>query len=479
MPEAAAGVVLAALGLCGLAYAVPTLSLALIVAVALLIVSFAIRRPLRLTLADVWTFGFVYLFLSELALSRDGVELLFGADVTNEAEAFIVAAFGFSLLGYAFVVERGRQHWSTPAPPRTAATRVLPARQIQLPVPLALVTGLMSITVVLAIFFALNPSQLLDARYARDFSSGPLLLAIVALMIVQCVAAAYCASRYNYSSPLTLAFIAVSGLSLVALYAMGTRYFLGYALTGILFYAVNPLQELTRRRAAIFVAGVLALAAMQAGMRASRTVGLADLSLGDFADRMALPESYLSSEGMLRINAWVHEKRAYELPNRPFSNGFTFYWWVPRSLWPDKPTMDGNWLLYEVMDETGFREGHSVAGSFAMPALLDFGPYLGSLFAVMYGALLAALELYALRHGERRDPYSPITALLPFGVFFMVRSLQTSVIFLTVCTLMLLPFMLVAARGAPGRAAAVRVRTTTPMRLRSSAAARVVATGER
>jgi hypothetical protein len=210
------------------------------------------------------------------------------------------------------------------------------------------------------------------------------------------------------------------------------------------------------------VAAAIAFLALQGTMRASRTTGLVDLDAAELAGTLANPETFLSSEGLLRVNAWVQEKQAWTDPSRPFENAFILYWWVPRSWWPDKPAMEGRRLIEDVMDEGWFSANHSVAGGFAMPALLDFGPWLGALFAAIYGIGLGALQRFAWRHRSLADPASLVVSLAAFGVFFTARGLHVSLIFVSLCLVWLLPVLWIERRRPGTVVRAVARRTTRP-----------------
>src|SRR5262245_29317454 len=106
--------------------------------------------------------------------------------------------------------------------------------------------------------------------------------------------------------------------------------------------------------------------------------------------------------------------------------------------------MDGYWLAREVMTEGNVGAGGSVAGGFALPALLDFVPTLVIVVSILYGPILAAAERFACRHSDATDRASIFTALLPFTVFFAVRSPQTSIIVFQTCAAVALPFFLMS-----------------------------------
>lgn len=458
-----AGLVL--LAMLGAGLRADTLGASVVAVGATIGVGLARRRPFQLLLIDVWAGAFVYLYASDLVLTKEGVLATFGPDVTVDAEAFLVASFGASLLGAAWVDRFTAQREAPGAPvPRHA-----PGLQ-----PSAALSALLVLTtaaVVAFVFWVITPAQLFaTARFERSFSDTATRPLLIAAVVMQPILAAYVTRRYRARGPVLWAAWLVAPLSALALYASGTRFYLGFMLCGVLHFVVEPLRPMPRRRRAAIVAAALALLALQGTMRASRSSGLVDFDAAELGAALLRPETFLSSEGLLRVNAWVHEKRAWENPARPLENAFILYWWVPRSLWPDKPAMEGRRLIDDVMDEGYFNANHSVAGGFAMPALLDFGPWLGTVAALAYGVALGAVQRFVWRHGELSDPASMVVALAAFGVFFTARGLHTSLIFVSLCLLWCLPVLVVERRARRRRAAPApagrRASATVPARPR-------------
>ena len=66
------------------------------------------------------------------------------------------------------------------------------------------------------------------------------------------------------------------------------------------------------------------------------------------------------------------------------SNRGILLFWIPRSLWPEKPTLLGYWFVH-AYGMRGFGDIHNVAGSFAADAYADFGFFGGILFCGLIG----------------------------------------------------------------------------------------------
>lgn len=114
------------------------------------------------------------------------------------------------------------------------------------------------------------------------------------------------------------------------------------------------------------------------------------------------------------------------------SSSFILYFWVPRSIWDDKPSMLGHWLVRKF--RSGFSDGFSSSFGFTGDLYADFG-YYSLFFVLILGVGLKRLEAlkdqYFLFGGYRRIlgamffPYvfffvrSPITATMTFiGIYF-------------------------------------------------------------
>lgn len=436
------GGVLVATALFGAGFRTHTLAAAVVAVLATLVLSAARRAPFQLLLIDVWAAAFAYLYASDLVLTAEGVRSTFAPDVTVDAEAFLVASFGMSLLGAAWL-----DRWLRRRRPVTSeAPRPVLRRRV--PWTLSATLALTSAIVVLFVFWVIGPAQLFaTARVERSFEDTATRPLLIAALVVQPILTAYATRRHRARGVVVWVAWLVMPLAALALYASGTRFYLGFALCGVLHYVLEPLRPMPRRRRLAIAAAALGFLALQGTMRASRTSGLVDLDAGELAATLAHPETFLSSEGLLRVNGWVHEKRAWSDPDRPLENAFILYWWVPRSWWAGKPAMEGRRLIEDVMDEGYFNANHSVAGGFAMPALLDFGPWLGAAFAALYGVALAALQRFAWRHRELADPASLVVSLAAFGVFFTARGLHTSVIFVSLCLVWLLPVVWLERRA--------------------------------
>lgn len=116
----------------------------------------------------------------------------------------------------------------------------------------------------------------------------------------------------------------------------------------------------------------------------------------------------------------------YEHPNNSHQYGkassFILYFWIPRAVWPDKPTMVGHWFIRKVEKVS---EKHSAALGFTGELFVDFG-YFSLFFVFIMGRLLKKSELFFDRCKQSRSFDLVIGAMFYPMIFFFVRSPVTS-----------------------------------------------------
>lgn len=134
--------------------------------------------------------------------------------------------------------------------------------------------------------------------------------------------------------------------------------------------------------------------------------------------------SKMSPEGVVDMTAM---SMTY-FESNPHTHGksiaFLTYFWVPRSVWPDKPTMLGHWMIRKY--RSGFGEGHSSSFGFTGELFADFG-YFSLFFVFLLGVLLKRADMYRAFQLAQPMSYSKILVAMMFSyVFFFVRSPVTS-----------------------------------------------------
>lgn len=140
-----------------------------------------------------------------------------------------------------------------------------------------------------------------------------------------------------------------------------------------------------------------------------------------FSEQIA---SKMSSEGIIDMT----ELMMNHFDNNPHMNGkssaFITYFWIPRAIWPNKPTMLGNWLIRKY--RSGFGESHSSSFGFTGDLYADFG-YFSLVVVFFIGMILRWADGFRQFYLSSGDSFKQILAAMLYSyVFFFVRSPQTS-----------------------------------------------------
>ena len=127
----------------------------------------------------------------------------------------------------------------------------------------------------------------------------------------------------------------------------------------------------------------------------------------------------MSPEGII----YMAKKADEYFANNPLLYGretaFLLYFWVPRSIWPDKPTQLGSWLIRKTENVS---DEHSTSSGFMGELRADFG-WFSLIFALFIGLLLNLCDqfIYSFKNNENNIDYI-IAAVLYCYFFFFVRS---------------------------------------------------------
>ena len=218
---------------------------------------------------------------------------------------------------------------------------------------------------------------------------------------------------------------------LLILFMLGIRNTLLFAFLG--FVIAGKYIDLTHLNKKLFISLGLAAAfllGVSGFMRNYRVGGLEgggrDFGNDDKNSSLAVRIARsMSGEGI--IKCMNYEKIYFD--NNPYTfgtnTGFILYFWIPRALWHDKPTMLGHWLVRE--EETNVPNAHSSSYGFAGEPYADFG-YLSLILIFFYGVGLKKIEVFQKRNFRLSDKKSIMGAMMYPWVFFFVRSPITSTI---------------------------------------------------
>ena len=151
-------------------------------------------------------------------------------------------------------------------------------------------------------------------------------------------------------------------------------------------------------------------------------------SYSEYRNFPAYVTSYFSSEGIIDMTSLVFNHLNLNDYTYGASTSFILYFWVPRTIWPNKPTMLGNWLIRKYRG--GFSDAHSASFGFTGDLLLDFGPYLSQFILFFIGRLLVKAENYKNLSFSSGNFSIVMGAMFYPYVFFFVRSPITASTFI-------------------------------------------------
>lgn len=131
----------------------------------------------------------------------------------------------------------------------------------------------------------------------------------------------------------------------------------------------------------------------------------------------------LSPEGVIDMTGLMFQHFETKPHLMGTSSSFIFYYWVPRTVWKEKPTMLGYWFIRKY--RAGFGDMHSASFGFTGELFADFGLF--SLFIIfLLGRLLKIADNYKNLSFQSRGFEIVLAAMIFPYVFFFVRSPITS-----------------------------------------------------
>lgn len=227
------------------------------------------------------------------------------------------------------------------------------------------------------------------------------------------------------SKTLLFSFILSSPIFLI-LFLSGTRFPLLFSFIGFLVVSQTKSKTVNSiKKQATIIISLLSLFIATQLMKQYRSSATKDnkiVLLGSDFEKLSIPKyvtSYMSPEGIIDMTSLMF--RHFENENHLYgkSNLFITYFWVPRSIWPNKPTMLGHWFVRKY--RSNFGAAHSTSFGFTGDLYADFGYF--SLFCVfLIGRLLMYAEKYKNLVLSNKNYSTVLAAMLFPYVFFFVRS---------------------------------------------------------
>ncbi len=372
----------------------------------------------------IWEGAFLYIIGFEGLLHHNEILMKYGSSAID-ASRYLVVTFFISIIGYLLGYTSYKKN--------NSSKKVLNESSCLVHYQHSAIMVLFLLTSYL-IFIFLNYRSAISALYGGRSSvtrySGELYFLIGAInsaLTMTLPAVLAFSFKYVFKTKKYIFHSILFSIPIFAiLFLIGTRFIFLFSFVG---FAIVLLGEVRIRFKHIIVLLIIGFLLIYIGniMRASRTVGFANymennnsFSKKNFLELLYTREGITVAVSMLidyfRYNPYMHGA----------SMAFVFIFWIPRSLWPNKPTMLGYWLIRE-MQLGGYGPGHSISFGFAGDAYADFGFIGGIIFSLVFGYLIQRLERQNNKVLVNEYDMLYIAMTYPF-VFFAMRSLQTALI---------------------------------------------------
>ncbi len=369
----------------------------------------------RIHLLHVWQLAFNFIFLSEINTDSS----LYFLDNILFTVQFLCTANILIILGYYTYSPKAK------AKVKDKESTVNRLRRSTL----IFLICLMLVYVGYTLPFAIK-SFLFGRDFAMTDSSGGFVGSIIGAL-AHILPAAFAYYFMQLKTPRMINAIIFSLPIWVLLFMIGTRFPLLFSVMGLVIVVLSLRQTklTTKNYVYLFLAmGVLYgssifMKQLRSNFRDPTTV----ISIDE--NEMRLPRiagNFGSNERVVEISSKLFTY--YEHPDNKHQLGmgyaFILYFWVPRSVWPDKPTMAGHWFVRKIRVVS---ENYSAALGFTGQFYIDFG-YYGLIFIFLLGMLLRRGEFFFETYKRSKSFDLVVGAMFYPVIFFFVRSPLTALI---------------------------------------------------
>jgi len=389
-----------------------------------------LQRPAYLRLAMVWQAGILVIFVPEGLLFADRmINEAAGADNLLTAARYIaLCAIGF-LLVYSCSFSESKVK-------RDIKAREVNDNSVAMSARPTFATKALLITMYAAFLATGIPAAYLGLQGGRAAFAqyqgqqlgavGSQIAGLIGLALPALISSYYRILRRDRRA-LSKSIIAAVPV-LVVLFAIGTRFYLLFSVSGLFF--VNFGRAKLNLKLAARIAVVVAILGFGAEvMHSTRGLGILSESAGpSVGGNIGVAEALVSYENVtptmsMLVDYFRHNDHMWGL-----SSSTLLVFWIPRSIWPSKPTFLGYWFIRQYESSRSVGRGHSVSLTFAGDAYADFGFLGGVLFWALLGYPFALLERWTATHIQRHHEWGTrlAAAFLYPTVFFSVRSLNTA-----------------------------------------------------
>ena len=373
-----------------------------------------VLRVRKINLLHVWVSAFIFIILSEINTSA---YLAYYENILTTSQFFLLAN-NMVILGYFSnskqVIGKQGETENTHNKLRKSA--------------LFFMIGLTVLYVVNTFPFAIK-SYVFGRAFAVSESGGGFVDSIIS-SLAYVLPATYAYYFMKLKKPNLVWPLLLSIPIWFLLFLIGTRFHLLFSVLGLVIVGLSLRSTKLSTKNYVFLGlGAIMFLLTSIMMKQSRTglnpQGTVNISLDD--SKRTLPQkvgAFGSNELVVDITTKL--LKYYEDPTVKHQYGkassFILYFWVPRAIWPDKPTMLGYWFIRKVKVVS---ENHSASLGFTGELFVDFG-YFSLIVIFLIGWALKSSENFFIRCTRSKSLDLVIGAMFYPMIFFFVRSPVTS-----------------------------------------------------
>lgn len=380
-----------------------------------ILISLDILKNKTLTYIQIWNFAYCYMVCSEMILRSQSLQ---NSTYGIQAVKFIIISNIIINLGYYLKVQRIR---SINTYDGETVLKKFSAKNFLL----------FYLFISLIFFIAVMPQAILAFKYGRigsgelnsEFSGTFIYQIIFAIGLILPTFIIYYYRfilNYKYTLPIIFIFLICN----IPYFLIGTRFNILFSfIAPVLLLLVN--KKLKKIWVFACVVSFLLFNSLISYIRENRE-SVKFEQLAETQNVFVTIAQKGSDEGivtgMTQILDYVN-KNEYTYGSQ---SGFIFYFLIPRSIWPDKPTQTSYWLVREY-DEVS--DSFSAAYGYWGELYMDFG-YFSIIIFFIIGMLISTAEGFKNKLFKTGNPKIILFIILYPYLFFSVRSPITSFIIL-------------------------------------------------
>ena len=362
----------------------------------------------KIRLIDVWCFAFIFVILSEVFLAMNPI-----AEKSEiDALKYLIISNNIVLIGYHSKVLGNSKALIGGSYTSKPWTGVLVVLLILLYVSFSYERAIVAFTI-----------SRVAAAQGANFVLIPILNALGFVLPAFIVFYHYYIKKRIFSVSFLLALPIF-----ILMFMEGSRFSLLFSVLGFVMTYTRLSKEKFSVSKIVFVSITLVTLLLASNaMKIFRTGSSKQLQImapeQKYIDLPTYVSGFMSNEGVIDMTALMFEHFAKHDHLYGSSTSFLLYFWIPRAIWPSKPSMLGYWFVREYRG--GFSKGHSASFGFTGELYADFGLF--SLLPVFFiGRALKAGEKLQKRSFAMKDYNVILGSMLYPYVFFFVRSPVTS-----------------------------------------------------